>query len=71
MVGISLALASVSDQRGHEVNTCTVMACGNPGLNGLPGRDGRDGSKGEKGEPGIGMAIFVCSINCRVITGAV
>ncbi|XP_066477723.1 mannose-binding protein-like [Tiliqua scincoides] len=55
VVGMSLALASVSDQRGHEVNTCTVMACGNPGLNGLPGRDGRDGSKGEKGEPGISV----------------
>uniref|UniRef100_A0A8C3WJT7 Mannose-binding protein C n=1 Tax=Catagonus wagneri TaxID=51154 RepID=A0A8C3WJT7_9CETA len=35
--------------------TCSVIACGSPGINGLPGKDGRDGAKGEKGEPGQGL----------------
>ncbi|XP_053164242.1 mannose-binding protein-like isoform X2 [Hemicordylus capensis] len=52
MLGTSLALASVAVPSEHGPNTCTVMACGNPGLNGLPGRDGRDGIKGEKGDSG-------------------
>ncbi|XP_028584276.1 mannose-binding protein-like [Podarcis muralis] len=48
MLGTSPALATDS-----ETNTCTVMACGNPGIPGLPGRDGRDGPKGEKGDQGV------------------
>lgn len=54
VLGTSLALAliaSANECEGRE-GTCTVMACGNPGLNGLPGRDGKDGTKGEKGDQG-------------------
>ncbi|KAH0623432.1 hypothetical protein JD844_006180 [Phrynosoma platyrhinos] len=54
VLGASLALATVSETNRCESSTCTVMACGNPGLNGLPGRDGKDGAKGEKGDPAIG-----------------
>nr|XP_056705448.1 mannose-binding protein-like [Euleptes europaea] len=53
VVGTSLGCTAASE--ASEVNTCTVMACGNPGLNGLPGRDGRDGAKGEKGDQGAGQ----------------
>ncbi|XP_061490955.1 mannose-binding protein-like [Rhineura floridana] len=53
MLGTSLALASVPETSRCETNTCTLMACGNPGLNGLPGRDGKDGLKGEKGDQGV------------------
>nr|XP_003224134.1 PREDICTED: mannose-binding protein C [Anolis carolinensis]XP_008114002.1 PREDICTED: mannose-binding protein C [Anolis carolinensis] len=52
VLGSSLTLAAVSETCRCEVNSCPVMACGNPGLNGLPGRDGKDGTKGEKGDPG-------------------
>ncbi|XP_034994324.1 mannose-binding protein isoform X1 [Zootoca vivipara] len=48
MLGTSPALTTAS-----ETNTCTVMACGNPGIPGLPGRDGKDGAKGEKGDQGV------------------
>ncbi|XP_077206965.1 pulmonary surfactant-associated protein D-like [Paroedura picta] len=54
LVGTSLGRAAVSEASRPEVNTCTVLACGSPGLNGLPGRDGRDGAKGEKGDQGVG-----------------
>ncbi|XP_042315133.1 mannose-binding protein-like [Sceloporus undulatus] len=53
VVGASLAWATVSETNRCETSTCTVMACGSPGLNGLPGRDGKDGAKGEKGDPGV------------------
>ncbi|XP_060097022.1 pulmonary surfactant-associated protein D-like [Heteronotia binoei] len=55
VVGTSLGRAAASEASRPEANTCTVMACGNPGLNGLPGRDGRDGAKGEKGDQGVGQ----------------
>uniref|UniRef100_A0A8D0DKJ8 C-type lectin domain-containing protein n=2 Tax=Salvator merianae TaxID=96440 RepID=A0A8D0DKJ8_SALMN len=54
-LGASLVLPSVSETSTCEANTCTVMACGNPGLNGLPGRDGKDGLKGEKGDAGASV----------------
>ncbi|XP_032087933.1 mannose-binding protein-like [Thamnophis elegans] len=47
-LGASLASAAAPD-----TNSCTVLACGNPGVAGLPGRDGRDGAKGEKGDTGL------------------
>ncbi|XP_063163785.1 mannose-binding protein-like [Candoia aspera] len=53
LLGAWLALATVPETRNCDTNSCTVLACGNPGLNGLPGRDGRDGAKGEKGDPGL------------------
>ncbi|XP_008829318.1 mannose-binding protein C [Nannospalax galili] len=40
---------------GDVKDTCSVIACGSPGLNGFPGKDGHDGAKGEKGEPGEGL----------------
>nr|XP_060625019.1 mannose-binding protein-like [Anolis sagrei ordinatus]XP_060625020.1 mannose-binding protein-like [Anolis sagrei ordinatus]XP_060625021.1 mannose-binding protein-like [Anolis sagrei ordinatus]XP_060625022.1 mannose-binding protein-like [Anolis sagrei ordinatus]XP_060625023.1 mannose-binding protein-like [Anolis sagrei ordinatus]XP_060625024.1 mannose-binding protein-like [Anolis sagrei ordinatus] len=55
VLGSSLTLSAVSESSRCEPNSCTVMACGNPGLNGLPGRDGKDGIKGEKGDPGDSM----------------
>ncbi|XP_054838741.1 mannose-binding protein-like [Eublepharis macularius] len=55
VVGTSLVCAAAADASRSEANTCTVMACGNPGLNGLPGRDGKDGTKGEKGDQGVGL----------------
>ena len=42
---------------GDVQNTCSVIACGSPGLNGFPGKDGHDGAKGEKGEPGMHCPI--------------
>uniref|UniRef100_A0A8D2JJY5 Pulmonary surfactant-associated protein A n=2 Tax=Varanus komodoensis TaxID=61221 RepID=A0A8D2JJY5_VARKO len=53
LLGTALVLSLLSGTCRSQENTCTVMACGNPGLNGLPGRDGKDGAKGEKGDPGI------------------
>ncbi|XP_015685519.1 mannose-binding protein [Protobothrops mucrosquamatus] len=53
--GASLALAASPETRSQDTNSCTVLACGNPGLAGLPGRDGRDGAKGEKGDTGLQM----------------
>ncbi|XP_062987739.1 mannose-binding protein-like [Elgaria multicarinata webbii] len=53
LLGTSLALASLSETCRCAENTCTVMACGNPGLNGLPGRDGKDGTKEENGDQGV------------------
>ncbi|KAM3834766.1 mannose-binding protein-like [Vipera latastei] len=51
--GASLALAASPETRSWDTNSCTVLACGNPGVAGLPGRDGRDGAKGEKGDIGL------------------
>ncbi|KAK9400467.1 pulmonary surfactant-associated protein D-like [Crotalus adamanteus] len=51
--GVSLALAASPETRSWDTNSCTVLACGNPGSAGLPGRDGRDGAKGEKGDMGL------------------
>lgn len=58
MVGTLLGCAAASEATRPEANTCTVMACGSPGLNGLPGRDGRDGVKGEKGDQGIMLGTY-------------
>uniref|UniRef100_A0A2D4NJB2 C-type lectin domain-containing protein n=1 Tax=Micrurus spixii TaxID=129469 RepID=A0A2D4NJB2_9SAUR len=52
-LGASLVLAAAPETRSLDTNSCTVLACGNPGLPGLPGRDGRDGAKGEKGDTGL------------------
>ncbi|KAL7979070.1 hypothetical protein Chor_015094 [Crotalus horridus] len=51
--GLSLVLAASPETRSWDTNSCTVLACGNPGSAGLPGRDGRDGAKGEKGDMGL------------------
>ncbi|XP_070801397.1 mannose-binding protein-like [Pituophis catenifer annectens] len=52
-LGASVALAAAPETKGWDTNSCTVLACGNPGVAGLPGRDGRDGAKGEKGDTGL------------------
>ncbi|XP_070608082.1 mannose-binding protein-like isoform X2 [Erythrolamprus reginae] len=53
VIGALLALAAVPETRSLDTNSCTILACGNPGAAGLPGRDGRDGAKGEKGDTGL------------------